>query len=88
VYVPAQTKSQPDYAALFSQKQQAFQNYEQDFVDFESDEYTPSSDLVQVAFSGLDHINSAKALLEIYDTLSCPEDRANSRCDSKGTCFL
>jgi hypothetical protein len=77
--VAAQTEPQSNYVA-FVKKQQSLAAYTHDFIDFsKSDEYEPSSDLWQAANESGEYANAAGSLLEIYDSLSCPADRAVAR---------
>jgi hypothetical protein len=76
--VPAQVRSQPNRTTLVK-KQQKFSHYGQDFLDFAKSEYEPSFDLGQVASTNVERLDSAKTLLEIYDNLSCPQDRTAPR---------
>ncbi len=83
-YVPAQTEAQPNRGIL-AKKRKQFAYYTQDFLDFaradiaRADEYSISSDLAQVASENADHLNSAGTLIELYDKLSCPQDRTAVR---------
>jgi hypothetical protein len=62
------------------QKEKNFHNYGHDFTDFASgDEYEPSALLADTAWKVEGHISAVRALLDIYDGLSCPADRATTR---------
>jgi hypothetical protein len=78
-YVPAQITSQPNYVTVHNW-QKKFVQYQQDFLDFaKGDEYQPSADLNQVAATTGDDLNSVGVLLEIYEVISCPQDRTPVR---------
>lgn len=78
-YAPARAESPSSHVSLLK-NQQTFAQYTQDFLDFaKGDEYQPSFDLSQVASQGVDLLNSAATLVEVYDNLSCPQDRTAAR---------
>jgi hypothetical protein len=60
----------------FLQELQRFSRYTQDFLDLaKSDEYEPSSDLAMVSTQAGDYASSATTLLEVYEDVSCEQDR-------------
>ena len=69
-----------DQEEVLWQKEKDFHNYGRDFFDFvNGDEYEPSEVLAEIAWKVEDHISAVRALLDIYDGLSCPEDQAKTR---------
>jgi hypothetical protein len=66
-------------SAALNKKQTQFAGYAHDFIDFARVEYDPSSDLTNVAQTAGDYAGSAGTLLEIYDGLSCEQDRTTAR---------
>jgi len=69
-----------DQESALALKEKNFHNYGHDFLDFaKGDEYEPSAGLADTAWEVEGHISAAMALLDVYDSLSCPPDRAAAR---------
>jgi len=78
-YLPAQAGLQPDYRP-FVRKAKQFIDYGQDFLDFaKNGDFQASSDLAAIASTANSHASAASTLLQVYNDLSCPQDKGMLR---------
>jgi len=76
----SQSRLLSDQESALALKEKNFHSYGHDFLDFANgEEYGPSAGLADTAWEVEGHISAAIALLDIYDKLSCPPDRAAAR---------
>lgn len=78
----SKTQSNP---SAFYDKAERFSNYDKDFISFatadnnDKQEHEAARELGEIAGDASERLSSAGFLVEIYDRLSCPEDRASIR---------